>query len=50
MHMSFRDIQVITDKVKAEVERDAGHTDEEEIDDNESKSKQSQAFKLLSKG
>jgi prefoldin subunit 5 len=49
-HMSFRDIRVITDKVKAEVEREAGHTDEEEIDDNEHKSKQSQAFKLFSEG
>jgi outer membrane murein-binding lipoprotein Lpp len=49
-HMSFRDIRVITDKVKAEVEREARHTDEEEIDDNERKSKESQAFKLFSEG
>jgi hypothetical protein len=49
-HMSFRDIGVITDKIKAEVEREAGHTDEQEIDNNEPKSKQSQAFKLFSEG
>lgn len=48
--MSFRDIRVITDKVKAEVEREAGHTDEHEIDNIRSKSKESQAFKLLSEG
>jgi hypothetical protein len=47
-HMSPRDIAVIIRKVKAEVEREAGHTDEEEIDDNERKSKQSHAFKLFS--
>jgi len=49
-HMSFRDIGVITDEVKAEVERKAGHTDEHEIDNMRSKSKESQAFKLLSEG
>ncbi|MDQ6862454.1 MAG: hypothetical protein M3044_01385 [Thermoproteota archaeon] len=49
-HMSPRDIAVIIRKVKAEVEREAGHTDEEEIDDNEHRSKQSQAFKLFSEG
>jgi hypothetical protein len=43
-HMGFRDIGAIIRKVKAEVERKAGHTDEEEINDNEHKSKQSQAF------
>jgi hypothetical protein len=49
-HMSFRDIRVITDKVKAEVEREAGHTDEHEIDNIRSKSKESQAFKLFLEG
>jgi hypothetical protein len=49
-HMSPRDIAVIIRKVKAELEREAGHTDEEEIDDNEHRSKQSQAFKLFSEG
>jgi predicted nuclease with TOPRIM domain len=48
--MSFRDIRVITDKVKAEVEREAGHTDEHEIDNIRSKSKESQAFELFSEG
>jgi len=48
--MSPRDIAVIIRKVKAEVEREAGHTDEEEIDDGEHKSKESQAFKLFSEG
>jgi exonuclease VII small subunit/predicted DNA-binding protein YlxM (UPF0122 family) len=49
-HMSPRDIAVIIKKVKAEVEKEAGHTDEEEIDDNEQKSRESQAFKLFSEG
>jgi hypothetical protein len=48
--MSFRDIGVITHKVKAEVKRDAGHTAEQETDNNEPKSRESQAFKLVSKG
>ena len=30
-HMSFRDIRVITDKVKAEVEREAGHTNDQDV-------------------
>jgi hypothetical protein len=48
-HMSFCDIRVITDKVKAEVEREAGHINEQEID-NKAMSKASQAFKLFSEG
>jgi hypothetical protein len=50
MHMSFRDIGAIIHKVKAEVEREAGYTDEQEIDNNEHRSKQSHAFKLFSEG
>ena len=50
MHMSFRDIGQILNKFKKEAEREAGHTDEEEIDDNEHKSRESQAFKLFSEG
>ena len=49
-HMSPRDICVRIRKVKAEVEKEAGHIDEEEIDDNEHKSRESQAFKLFSEG
>ncbi len=48
-HMSPRDIAVIVRKVKAEVEREAGHTDEEEID-NKANFKETQAFKLFSEG
>ena len=48
-HMSPCDIADIIRKVKAEVEREAGHTDEEEID-NKAKSKESQAFKLFLEG
>ena len=50
MHMSFGEIGKILKKFKKEAERERGHTDEEEIDDNEHKSKQSQAFKLFSEG
>ncbi|PWU79197.1 MAG: hypothetical protein DLM72_18625 [Candidatus Nitrosopolaris wilkensis] len=50
MHMSFGDIGVIIRKVKAEAEREAGHINEQEIDNNESKSRESQAFKLFSEG
>ena len=50
VHMSPRDVCAIIKKVKLEVEREAGHTDEEEIDDNEHKSRESQAFKLFSEG
>lgn len=48
--MSFRDIGIIIKKVKAEAERERGHTDEEVIGNNEPKSKESQAFKLFSEG
>jgi cytidylate kinase len=48
-HMSFRDIGVITNKVKAEVERESRQT-KEEIDNIGSKSKESRAFKLFSEG
>ena len=48
--MSPRDICAIIRKVKTEAEREAGHINEEEIDDNEHKSKESQAFKLFSEG
>lgn len=47
--MSFRDIGVITKKVKAEVERESGQT-KEEIDNIGSMPKESQAFKLFSEG
>ena len=46
--MSFGEIGKILKKFKKEAERERGHTDEEEIDNNEPKSKQSQAFKLFS--
>jgi hypothetical protein len=49
-HMSFCDIRVITDKVKAEVEREAGNINDQDIDNIQSKSKESQAFKLFSEG
>jgi hypothetical protein len=41
MQMSFRDIGIIIDKVKAETERQREHTDEEEIHDIRRKSKES---------
>ncbi|MFZ0510540.1 MAG: hypothetical protein WAM14_02940 [Candidatus Nitrosopolaris sp.] len=47
--MSFRDIGAIINRLKSEAEREAGYIDEEEID-TEPKSKESQAFKLFSKG
>ena len=50
MHMSFGEIGKILKKFKKEAERERGHTDEEEIDNNEPKSKKSQAFKLFSEG
>jgi DNA-binding Lrp family transcriptional regulator len=50
MHMSFGEIGKILKKFKKEAERERGHTDEEEIDYNEPKSKESQAFKLFSEG
>jgi hypothetical protein len=46
--MSFRDIGVITHKVKSEVERERGHLDEDE--DIKSKSKTTQAIKLFCEG
>jgi hypothetical protein len=46
VHMSFRDIGAITNKVKTEVERERGHLEEE--DDIKSKSKTTQAIKLFS--
>ncbi|MGB6528868.1 MAG: hypothetical protein WBF33_12240, partial [Candidatus Nitrosopolaris sp.] len=50
MHMSFRDIGAIINRLKSQKEREKGYiTDEEEID-TEPKSKISQAFKLLSEG
>ena len=49
LHMSFGDIGTIIRKVKTEVEREAGHINEEEIDD-QAKSEESQAFKLFSEG
>jgi hypothetical protein len=48
MHMSFRDIGTITNKVKLEVEREGGQL--EENDDIKSKSKTTQAIKLFSEG
>jgi hypothetical protein len=48
-HMSPRDIGVIIKKVKAEVQRESGET-EEEFDNIRSKSKESQAFKMFSEG
>ena len=48
MHMSFRDIGTITNKVKLEVERERGHL--QENDDIKSKSKTTQAIKLFSEG
>jgi hypothetical protein len=49
MHMSFRDIGKIINKLKKEAERERGYTNDEEVD-TEPKSKQSQAFKLFSEG
>ena len=48
MHMSFRDIGAITNKVKLQAERERGHLDED--DDIKSKSKITQAIKLFSEG
>ena len=48
MHMSFRDIGAITNKVRSEVERERSHLDEDE--DIKSKSKTTQAIKLFSDG
>jgi hypothetical protein len=50
MHMNFGDIGKIINKLKEEAARERGHTEEEEIDNNEHKSKESQAFKLFSEG
>jgi len=49
MHMSFRDIGAIINKVKLQAERERGFTNNEEVD-TEPKSKQSQAFKLFTEG
>jgi hypothetical protein len=46
MHMSFRNIGVIINKVKLQAERDRGYNN----DDMESKSPESKAFKLFSEG
>ncbi|MGC1930735.1 MAG: hypothetical protein WA667_17330 [Candidatus Nitrosopolaris sp.] len=48
MHISFRDIGAITNKVKLQAERERGYTNDEV--DNEPKSPESQAFKLFSEG
>jgi hypothetical protein len=45
VHMSFRDIGVIINKAKFQVERERGY-----VTDEESKSPESQAFKLFSEG
>ena len=52
MHMSFRDIGAIINRLKSEVEREKGYityVNKEEID-TEPKSKESQTFKLFSEG
>ena len=49
MHMSFRDIGRIINRLKSEAERERGDTSYGETD-TEPKSKQSQAFKLFSEG
>ena len=49
LHMSFGDIGTIIRKVKTEAEREAGHINDQEIDD-KAKSEESQAFKLFSEG
>jgi hypothetical protein len=46
VHMSFRDIGAITNKVRSEVERERSHLDEDE--DIKPKSKTTQAIKLFS--
>jgi hypothetical protein len=48
--MSFGEIGKILKKFKKEAEIERGHNDEGEIDNNEPKSKESQAFKLFSEG
>jgi hypothetical protein len=50
MHMNFGNIGKIIRQFKKEAGRERGHTDEQEIDKNEPKSKESQAFKLFSEG
>jgi hypothetical protein len=50
MHMSFGEIGKILKKFKKEAENERGHTDEEEIENNQPKSKESQAFKLFLEG
>ena len=50
MHMNFGDIGKIINKLKEEAARERGHTEEEEIENNGPKSKESQAFKLFSEG
>jgi hypothetical protein len=49
-HMSFRDIGVITNKVKAGIERESGQLEEKLDYDIKSKSKTTQAIKLFSEG
>ena len=49
MHMSFRDIGAIINRLKSEAERERGDTNYDEVD-TEPKSKESQAFKLFSEG
>jgi transposase len=48
VHMSFRDIWAITNKIKSEVEREKGHLDEE--DGIKSKSKTTKTIKLFCEG
>ena len=48
MHMSFRDIGAIINKLKLEAERERGQLDEN--DDIKSKSKTTQAIKLFCEG
>jgi hypothetical protein len=50
MHMSFRDIGTIINKVKAEIERESGQLEEKVDSDIKSKSKTTQAIKLFSEG
>jgi transposase len=50
MHMSFRDIGAIINRLKSEAERERGFTNNEEEMDTEPKSKESQAFKMFSEG
>jgi hypothetical protein len=50
MHMSFRDIGQITNKVKAEIEGESGKLEGKVDYDNKSKSKTTQAIKLFSEG